>query len=70
MSALAAAPPISLRFASFLQQRSWRFQNAARLRGGAPKGKRSVPAVSSLVDKRLYRMQRLLRAVSMRAGGQ
>lgn len=57
-------------FASLLQQRSWRYQNAARLREEERQKASDVcQRVSSLVDKRLYRMQRLLSAVIGRAGG-
>lgn len=57
-------------FASLLQQRSWRYQNAARLREEERQKASDVcQRVSSLVDKRLYRMQRLLSAVIGRADG-
>lgn len=57
-------------FASLLQQRSWRYQNAARLREEERQKASDVcQRVSSLVDKRLYRMQRLLSAVTGRAAG-
>ena len=48
-------------FASVLQQRSWRYQNAARLREEERQKASDVcQKISSLVDKRLYRMQRML----------
>jgi hypothetical protein len=57
-------------FASFLQQRSWRYQNAARLREEERQKASDVcQRISSLVDKRLYRMQRLLWAINGRVHG-
>ncbi|WP_189022527.1 hypothetical protein [Nocardia rhizosphaerihabitans] len=57
-------------FASFLQQRAWRHQNAERLRqedlGRASDVCRTT---SALVDKRAYRMQRLLWSVTGYAEG-
>ena len=55
-------------FASFLQQRSWRYQNAARLREEERRKASEVcQRISGLVDKRLYRMRRLLGALIGRA---
>lgn len=51
-------------FASYLQQRSWRYQNAARLREEERRKASDVcQRITGLVDKRLYRMERLLSAV-------
>lgn len=57
-------------FASFLQQRSWRNQNEVRLREeDRQKASDVCQRLSGLVDKRLYRMQRLLWAVVAHADG-
>jgi hypothetical protein len=57
-------------FASFLQHRSWRYQNAARLREEERKKASDVcQQITTLVDKRLYRMQRLLWAITGQAEG-
>ncbi|GAA4263796.1 hypothetical protein [Dactylosporangium darangshiense] len=57
-------------FASFLQHRSWQYQNAARLREEERQKASDVcQRMTSLVDKRLYRMQRLLWAINGRSNG-
>jgi hypothetical protein len=57
-------------FASVLQQRSWRYQKAARLREEERQKASDVcQRISSLVHKRLYRMKRLLWAIVGRANG-
>ena len=57
-------------FASFLQQRSWRYQNAARSREEErQKASEVCQRITGVVDKRLYRMQRLLWAITGRAAG-
>src|SRR5262245_45019156 len=57
-------------FASFLQHRSWQYQNASRLREEEhQKASEVCQRITGLVDKRLYRMERLLWAVTGRADG-
>ena len=57
-------------FASFLQHRSWQYQNAARLREEErQKASEVCQRITSLVDKRLYRMQRLLWAINGHSHG-
>jgi hypothetical protein len=55
---------------SYLQQRSWSHQNEARLREqGLTRAAAVCENVSQLLDKRLYRMTRLLHAVQGRRDG-
>lgn len=57
-------------FASILQRMQWRHQNAARLREEERQKASGVcQTITSIVDKRLYRMQRLLSAITGRAAG-
>jgi hypothetical protein len=57
-------------FASLLQQRSWRNQNMVRLREeDRQKASDVCQKLSGLVDKRWYRMQRLLWAIIAHAEG-
>jgi hypothetical protein len=58
-------------FASFLQQRSWRHQNESRLREqDIDRASGVCQSLSALVDKRLYRMRRLLWATVAHSKGQ
>src|SRR5439155_24505505 len=58
-------------FASFLQQRSWRHQNELRLREeDVDRASGVCRSLSALVDKRWYRMQRLLWATLAHRKGQ
>jgi len=58
-------------FASFLQQRSWHYQNEQRLgEDDINRASNVCHSLSALVDKRSYRMQRLLWATLAHANGQ
>lgn len=58
-------------FASLLQQRSWQHQNEMRLREeDLNRASNVCRSLSALVDKRWYRMQRLLWATLAHANGQ
>ena len=58
-------------FASILQQRSWHYQNEQRLReDDINRASNVCRSLSALVDKRSYRMQRLLWATLAHANGQ
>lgn len=57
-------------FASYLQQRSWHHQNRARLvEEERQKASDVCTALSELIDKRCYRMRRLLWAIDGHAQG-
>ena len=57
-------------FASFLQQRSWHYQNEQRLReDDVNRASNVCRSLSALVDKRWYRMERLLGATIAHANG-
>jgi hypothetical protein len=56
---------------TYLQERAWRHQNEARLQEAELRRAEAVcQAVSGLLDKRRYRMQRLFHAVRVQGRGQ